>query len=131
MSLFFFAILYGCKEDTITEDSPPENIPEEITELEPIKSCPGLILRAGMYDIYKQRFEMLPADSPAKKNKIVKAMFSDSEADKKNATIEFISYWKDYASRWTQEALERAEPDGVSLRGVWRCILHSGRSRPL
>ena len=122
ISLFFSVALYSCKEDTITGEPPQENIPEDITELRPVENYPGLILRAEMYDIYKQRFEVLPVNSPAKKNKIVKAMFSDSETDKKNATAEFISYWKDYASRWTRETLERPEPDGVSLRGVWRCI---------
>lgn len=122
ISLFFSVALYSCKEDTITGEPPQENIPEDITELRPVENYPGLILRAEMYDIYKQRFEVLPVNSPAKKNKIVKAMFSDSETDKKNATAEFISYWKDYASRWIRETLERPEPDGVSLRGVWRCI---------
>ncbi len=83
ISLFFSVALYSCKEDTITGEPPQENIPEDITELKPVENYPGLILRAEMYDIYKQRFEMLPVNSPAKKNKIVKAMFSDSETEKK------------------------------------------------
>ena len=67
ISLFFSVALYSCKEDTITGEPPQENISEDITELKPVENYPGLILRAEMYDIYKQRFEMLPVNSPAKK----------------------------------------------------------------
>lgn len=67
ISLFFSVALYSCKEDTITGEPPQENIPEDITELRPVENYPGLILRAEMYDIYKQRFEMLPVNRSCKK----------------------------------------------------------------
>lgn len=82
---------------------------------------PRLILKADMIETYKQRFDALPEGSQGKKNKIVKALFSSDEDEKKAATNEFISYWKDYSSRWTEEELTGSD-DGVALRGVWRCI---------
>lgn len=82
---------------------------------------PRLILKADMIETYKQRFDALPEGSQGKKNKIVKALFSSDETEKKLATNEFISYWKNYSARWTEEELTGGD-DGVALRGVWRCI---------
>jgi hypothetical protein len=42
--------------------------------------------------------------------------------DTRKATADFIHYWKSYAKRWTPESLNRPEPDGVSLRGIRRCV---------
>lgn len=77
---------------------------------------PRLILKADMIETYKQRFDALPEGSQGKKNKIVKALFSSDETEKKLATNEFISYWKNYSAKWTEEELTGGD-DGVALRG--------------
>lgn len=117
-------ILSGCGSDKLAPEAPPTP-PQQtdvVSDIDPVEQYPGLILKADMYQQYKMRFDMLSDKSPAKTNKIVRAMFSDSQAEKQNATKEFIIYWKDYSKRWTKEALDTAQPDGVSLRGVWRTI---------
>ena len=43
------------------------------------------------------------------------------EADREAATEDFIEYYKNYAQRWTPEALVGSD-NGVALRGVWRSI---------
>jgi len=116
-------LFWGCKADDNIDPGEQEPILENpVDKLDNIKSYPGLILKSDFIDQYKSRFDLLPGDSPSKKNKIVRAMFSGSESDKKNATAEFITYWKNYAQRWTKEALDKDQPDGVSMRGIWRCI---------
>lgn len=115
----------GCGTEKLGADDPgpdPDPHPRRVESLAPIATYPGLILRADSYNTYKSRFGQLPDDSPAKRNKIVRALFSDSAADKQSATQEFIRYWKEYAQRWTQQALDQPEPDGVAMRGIWRTI---------
>ena len=108
------------KEDSGTElpnGNDGDNSDEPIEQL----VYPRLILKADMYDIYKQRFLALPEGSQAKKNKIINAWFSDNEDNKKAATLEFVNYWKGYSNEWTDANLQ-GSGNGVSLRGVWRTI---------
>lgn len=104
---------------------PPTTLPSTV---EPASSYPCLIVKKEDFALLKARYDKIPENdldgrrNETKKNKIVRAWFSQSETDRRAATEEFVAYWKNYAERWTPGALRRAEPDGVSLRGVWRCL---------
>ena len=113
----------GCAEEY------PINITVEKDVIESEDDVPGgsisgtwpcLLLKAEDKEIYRQHYEAMP-DNASKRNKMVKAWFSDVEADREAATEDFIEYYKNYAQRWTPEALVGSD-NGVALRGVWRSI---------
>lgn len=91
-------------------------------KLTPIRKYPALLVRHDDFERLRRNFEALPADAPARRNRMVRAWFSSNEQDREKATREFVSYWKTYTDRWTPERLDTQRPDGVSLRGIWRCV---------
>lgn len=92
--------------------------------LKPIYEYPAVIIRRSDSLELKRRYDLLPESAPGKRNRIVRAWFSSNQEDKKKATNEFITYWKNYSKRWTKEHLYRngRRVDGVSLRGIWRSL---------
>ncbi len=79
---------------------------------------------------------LTPEETPALKERMIRAFGSldktgDRElgvylcgdpAARRQATAAFIRYWKNYAKRWTPANLSTNRPDGVSLRGIRRCL---------
>ena len=50
------------------------------------------------------------------------ACLAGNAPSRRKATEDFITSWKSYSRRWAKENLDRPKPDGVSMRGIWRCI---------
>ena len=113
---------FGSKEQTLSTPMGVPEYPIKHITLTSIEQYPAIIVRAQDYEMLRRNFEQLPDNSNAKRNKIVRAWFSDNENDREAATREFIRYWKNYTKRWSRENIEREKPDGVSMRGIWRCI---------
>ncbi len=79
---------------------------------------------------------LTPADAPALKERMIRAFgaidktgdrvlqtyLAGGEAAQRRTTADFIAYWRNYSKRWTPANLHRADPDGVALRGIRRCI---------
>lgn len=94
----------------------------EYISLSKIQKYPSLIIKDSDSITIRNNYRLLPENSIGKKNNIVNAFFSQNENDKIKATEEFKSYWKNYSKRWTKDAIQREKPDGVAMRGIWRCI---------
>jgi len=108
-----------------TIDSSRIGIPQKpVTgiKLTGIDKYPSIFIRYQDFDMLRHNFENLPQNTVGKRNRIIRAWFSNNENEKEKATQEFIRYWKDYSKRWTEEKLNTERPDGVSLRGIWRTI---------
>ena len=106
-----------------------ENVVYEFTvptinqwQFKPITSYPCLILKAEEKEKLKSNYGQLP-ESEKKLDLPVKVWITDGDNDEKQkATQYFIKYWKDYNKKWNVQNLQRDEPDGVAMRGIWRSI---------
>ncbi len=92
-------------------------------QFKPIKEYPCLIFLAQDKDNLKSNFQQVSEENSKKFDTAVKVwMRGDNVNEQIKATQKFISYWKDYNKRWTRKNLQREDPDGVVMRGIWRCI---------
>ena len=114
--LFFFTSLHA----QISEFKVP-SINE--WQLKPITTYPCIILKSEDKEKLRNNFKNLPAEYTSKFDLSVKIwMNGGTEIEKQNATLKYIDYWKNYNKKWTPKNLHRADPDGVAIRGIWRCI---------
>jgi hypothetical protein len=91
-------------------------------QFKPITSYPCLILKAAEKEKYRSNYAQLP-ESEKKLDLPFKVWITDGDADEKQKAIQdFIRYWKDYNKKWTVKNLQKDEPDGVAMRGIWRCV---------
>jgi len=91
-------------------------------QFKPINTYPCLILKASEKSYYKNNFNQL-SEQEKRIDKAVKIWITDDTAtEKQKATKDFIKYWKDYNKKWNVQNLQRDEPDGVAMRGIWRSI---------
>ena len=122
--LFISSFLLGCfytyaQENVVYEYKVPA-IDE--WQFKPITSYPCLILNAAEKDKLKKNYSQLSL-ADKRLELPVKAWITDGNSDEKTkATQFFIKYWKEYNKKWTVANLQKDIPDGVGMRGIWRCI---------
>jgi hypothetical protein len=90
--------------------------------LPPVKQHPCLLITPEETPACEERLVQRFGSIDEIGDETLQAYFSGDEAARKKATEDFIAYWKDYSKRWTPEKLDRERPDGVSMRGIRRCI---------
>lgn len=122
--LFVSSFLLGCFYTSAQENIVYEYRVPAIDEwqFKPITSYPCLILNAAEKDKLKKNYNQLSL-ADKRLELPVKAWITDGNADEKaKATQFFIKYWKEYNKKWTVANLKKDNPDGVGMRGIWRCI---------
>jgi len=122
--LFVSSFLLGCFYTSAQENVVYEFKVPAIDEwqFKPITSYPCLILNAAEKEQLKKNYNQL---SVADKRLELpsKTWITEGNAEEKaKATQYFIKYWKDYDKKWTVKNLMKDIPDGVGMRGIWRCI---------
>ncbi len=92
-------------------------------KLRPVTEHPFLLFSLGEVPAIKARLfaEFGAIDKIGDRALVV--YLTGGEAARRKATADFIAYWKNYALRWTEANLGRESPDGVSMRGIRRCLL--------
>lgn len=115
-----FGCLYSSAQENVINEFKVPSIDE--WQFKPITSFPCLILNAAVKDKLKKNYDLLSL-ADKRLELPVKAWITEGNADEKaKATQFFIKYWKDYNKKWTVANLKKDIPDGVGMRGIWRCI---------
>ncbi|MFZ4454583.1 MAG: heparinase II/III domain-containing protein [Bacteroidales bacterium] len=92
-------------------------------QFKPINKYPCLILKAEDETQLKANFKLMPEVYSSKMDLPVRLWMSGgTDAEKQTATKKFIDYWLNYNKKWNPQNLQKDGPDGVGMRGIWRCI---------
>ena len=92
-------------------------------QFKPLSKYPCLILKAEDEEKLRSNFNQMPDEYSKKLELPVRIwMNGGTELEKQKVTRKFIEYWQNYNKKWTPINLHRDEPDGVAMRGIWRCI---------
>ena len=120
VSSFLLGCFYTSAQDSVVYEYKVPSIDE--WQFKPITSYPCLILNAAEKEKLKINYNQLSV-ADKKLDLPVKTWITDGNAEEKaKATKDFIKNWKDYNKKWNVQNLVKNEPDGVAMRGIWRCI---------
>ena len=120
VSSFLLGCFYTSAQENVVYEYRVPAIDE--WQFKPITSYPCLILNAAEKDKLKKNYNQLSL-ADKRLELPVKAWITEGNADEKaKATQFFIKYWKEYNKKWTVANLQKDIPDGVGMRGIWRCI---------
>ena len=93
-------------------------------QIKPIKEYPCLLLTPADVPALKARLLHELGSLDKLEDKSLSVFLTGDEAAKKQATADFIQYYKDYSKRWRKDNLEDRPDwiDGVALRGIRRSL---------
>lgn len=118
--IFFFGINLKAQESTVDAFIVPKI---NAWQMKPIKKFPCMILKAEDEDKLRGNYNQLPAEFIKKTEPAIRIFLNGgTDIEKQKVTQKFIEYWQNYNKKWTPKNLRKDDPDGVAMRGIWRCI---------